>query len=619
MAVAAVLGLTRLTTYLLSSSGHASVASPKSSVPAREASDAPPGRILSLTGTEYLAVSDLRGDRPTQLSSLGKFSPSPEPTLDSRYIVTPFAQLITFSLRGQPSVRRGVDPLRRTGREPGGPGLGGRRRVRRATRGDARAAIPDRLARGNSVRISTTAVRGLIHRSRATILIFLLALVGTAAATAGPAYYQAARTSILRDSLTSSSFVGQGFEATASGQLSGLLSSMAGLVQSRLGTYLGPLNGQHLFVPPVESIEASLPVGDQGSAPLVWRTDFCAHLRFQGSCPTKAGQVLVNGALAKSLGWHVGSTIADGDRVTGIYQLPSQASTYWSARYSIYFPGSSVYNAVFTQQATLYDLASTMQGTVAFDDVLAPGRVSTSDVNGLTNAMNGLTGDAELGSEFVTVTTAIPATMADVQSSWHDVAVPIALITGEVLALCLLLLFTAVTETVDGQAGDIALARLRGQGRIRTMAFGLSEPSLVLLVSLPVGVLIGWLTVRYLTGVMLRPGTPVILPFLAWAAAAGVLVAGVAAVLRAAIRAVRRPVVDHLRGSGQQLTRRGWIVDAILATAAVAGLADLIGSGRTRQSSHSTLGLLVPGLARPDRGPGRVPAAAGRLPAGIPG
>jgi putative ABC transport system permease protein len=446
------------------------------------------------------------------------------------------------------------------------------------------------------VRISTTAIRGLIHRSRATILIFMLALVGTAAATAGPAYYQAARTSILRDSLTSSSFVGQGFEATESGPLSGLLSGMAGMVQGRLGTYLGPLNGQHLFAPPVESAEASIPVGDQGSSPLVWRTDFCTHLRFQGTCPTKTGEVLVNNVLAKALGWKIGSTIADGDRVTGIYQLPSQTTTYWSARYSIYFPGSTIYNAVFTPQATLYNLPSTAQGTVAFDDVLASRRVSTSDVNGLTNAMNGLTGDGELGSEYISITTAIPATMADVQSSWHEVAVPIALITGEVLALCLLLLFTAVTETVDGRAGDIALARLRGQGRIRTMAFGLSEPLLVLLVSLPVGVVIGWLTVRYLSGVMLRPGTPVTLPFLAWVAAAGVLVAGVAAVLRAAIRAVRRPVVDHLRGSGQHLTRRGWIVDAILATAAVAGLADLIGSGRTQQSSHSTLGLLVPGL-----------------------
>jgi hypothetical protein len=95
--VAVVLGLTRLTTSLLSSNGNAPpAASPKSHVPALEASEAPPGRILSFTQSQFLAVSDLRGDRPTQLSSLGKFSPAPEPTLDSRYIVTPFAQLITF-------------------------------------------------------------------------------------------------------------------------------------------------------------------------------------------------------------------------------------------------------------------------------------------------------------------------------------------------------------------------------------------------------------------------------------------------------------------------------------------------------------------------------------------
>jgi putative ABC transport system permease protein len=128
------------------------------------------------------------------------------------------------------------------------------------------------------------------------------------------------------------------------------------------------------------------------------------------------------------------------------------------------------------------------------------------------------------------------------------------------------------------------------------MAFGLSEPALVLLLSLPAGLLAGWLTVRYMTGVMLVPGTPVILPALGLAAAAGVFVAGLVAVLRAAVRAVRRPVVEHLRGSGQQLTRRGWMIDVVLLVGALAGLVDLISSGRTQQSNHSTLALLVPGL-----------------------
>jgi hypothetical protein len=104
VAVAAVLGLTRLTVHLLSGNGHPPTASPKSHVRALEASEAPPGRILSITQGQFLAISDLRGHRPTQLSSLGKFSPAPAPTLDNRYLVTPYDQLIAFSAQGRPAV-----------------------------------------------------------------------------------------------------------------------------------------------------------------------------------------------------------------------------------------------------------------------------------------------------------------------------------------------------------------------------------------------------------------------------------------------------------------------------------------------------------------------------------
>jgi hypothetical protein len=102
VALALVVGLASLTSYLLSNHGHAPAAGPKPSVPVREASAAPPGRILSLTGTQYLALSDLRGDRAAQLTSLGRFSPAPAPTLDDRFIVSPYAQLIEFSARGRP-------------------------------------------------------------------------------------------------------------------------------------------------------------------------------------------------------------------------------------------------------------------------------------------------------------------------------------------------------------------------------------------------------------------------------------------------------------------------------------------------------------------------------------
>jgi putative ABC transport system permease protein len=208
--------------------------------------------------------------------------------------------------------------------------------------------------------IPVTAIRGLIHRSRATIMIFILAVVGTAAAAAGPSYYQAARTSILHDKLASSSLEASGFEATQSGPVAGMLSGTSQQVASRLDVFLGPQRGQHLFAPEVDSVEATVGVPVYGAMPLVYRTDFCAHLRIQGQCPTRQDQVVVSARLAKATHWHVGQKLNvsywPALTITGIYALPNPNVTYWSTRGSIYFPAASlgtIQDAFFTPRATI--------------------------------------------------------------------------------------------------------------------------------------------------------------------------------------------------------------------------------------------------------------------------
>jgi putative ABC transport system permease protein len=448
--------------------------------------------------------------------------------------------------------------------------------------------------------IPVTAIRGLVHRSRATIMIFILAVVGTAAAAAGPAYYQAARTSILHDTLASSNLEGRGFEATESGPVAGLLSVTSPLVKSRLDLFLGSQRGQHLFAPEVDSVEATVGIPVYGAVPLVYRTNFCAHLRIQGHCPTNQDQVIVSAPLAKATHWHVGQRLSVSYwptlTITGIYALPNLGATYWSTRGPVYFPAANVQDAFFTPRATIDNGSASQQGTVVIDQMVNTNAVTIASVGALRTAATNLTLDPVLGNGQIIVSSALPGTLGQVESAWHSVAVPVALITAQLLALCLLLLFTAVTEAVDGRGTDIGLARLRGHGRVRTLGFGLSEPLLVLLAALPVGVLAGWSAARELSDARLRPGTAVTLPGFAWIVAGAVVVAGFAAVLRAAFRAVRRPVTEQWRRSGPQVTQRGWVVDAVLATAAVAALADLVRGGQTGQGSGSTLGLLVPGL-----------------------
>ena len=86
------------------------------------------------------------------------------------------------------------------------------------------------------------ALRGLAQRGGTTLLILAVALVATGAAATGPIYYQAARTSILRDTVATASFIGRGYEANETGAVPGLLGQLAPQLQSQLDQGLGSLS-----------------------------------------------------------------------------------------------------------------------------------------------------------------------------------------------------------------------------------------------------------------------------------------------------------------------------------------------------------------------------------------
>ena len=145
---------------------------------------------------------------------------------------------------------------RPVGPVPGGGrvGMGRRPRGRRPARRRARA----RASRGVAAMTRLAAVvRGMRQRGGTTIMILAVALVATAAAAAGPIYYQAARTSILRDTVASSGFSGRGYEANETGALPGLLGQLAPAVRSQLGHGLGSLAGRGCS--PRPSRRSSLP------------------------------------------------------------------------------------------------------------------------------------------------------------------------------------------------------------------------------------------------------------------------------------------------------------------------------------------------------------------------
>ena len=163
-----------------------------------------------------------------------------------------------------------------------------------------------------------------------------------------------------------------------------------------------------VFTPPIDSVEATGSTGAlKETFPLIWRTDFCAHLVITGSCPARADQVIVSNADTAVTGWHIGSQIRDSGwptlLVTGIYKPPEANLDYWVLHWQTYFPSetpsggqSAGIDAVFTSHATLSHAEHSAQGSAYIDDALAVRRLRLSDVGVLQQGMTSLAASQDL-------------------------------------------------------------------------------------------------------------------------------------------------------------------------------------------------------------------------------
>ena len=461
--------------------------------------------------------------------------------------------------------------------------------------------------------------RGVRQRAGVSLGILLVATVAAAAATVGPVYDAAARTSILRDAMDTPVVIDRAVEAAISGPVDGLADGLAtqanGVLAAQLG---GPAELRRLFQPPVEDLLAQLQTGGHLEA-ITWHSDECAHLRLTaGTCPTAPRQVLVSPSYAAEYGLKPGSTIATQPAwygtltVTGVYAIPPLAQlndAYWldgpCADFAAEDPctGSSLaaqsqqhWDALFTSAATFAGAPPAEQGQAAVWEVLSPGGVRSGDLGPLTAAVNEFLTDPGLQAANASMVSSIPQLTGQVTGDWGSLDVPVFLTTGELLLLAWLLLFLIATDAAEARAAEIALAKLRGHGWLRTVAFGLSEPAALLAVAFPAGALAGWAITAGLTPILLRPGTPTVLTPLAVAAAAAATLGGFVAVVLAGRRVLTRPVTQQWQRTSREAAARGWVLDAVLLTGAVAGLAELFIGGHVTSARSGSLGLLVPGL-----------------------
>ncbi len=475
-----------------------------------------------------------------------------------------------------------------------------------------------RKLRNLRARLGGGLLRGLRQRAGVSVGILLVATVAAAAAAAGPAYDAAARQSILRDAMNGLPIT-RSVEATEGGFVADLSGRLSAAVTHALDIQVGADTLSRDFGRPLQDVLSQVNIGSR-TTPLTWHTDQCTHLKLTaGTCPQAAGQVMVSSSYARVSGLRPGDTVSTSSpygrlTVTGVYSVPSAAelnSAYWldgpcddfAAEDSCTAKspgGGGGPDAMFTPVATFTSRSSgngpPAQGQATVWLVLAGDSVRPADLGPLASAAGRVAADTGLGAQNISVTSSIPQLAAQVTADWNALDVPVFLIAGQLLLLAWLLLFLIATDAAEARGPEVALAKLRGHGRLRTVAFGLSEPVLLLVTGCVAGTFVGWGAAAGLGGLLLRPGTATGLPALAVAAAAAAMLGGLVAVVAAARRALTRPVTEQWRRTARDATSRSWVLDAVLLTLAVAGLIELFTGGYVASARTGSLGLLVPGL-----------------------
>ncbi|MEU6428336.1 hypothetical protein ABZ860_20775 [Microbispora sp. NPDC046973] len=448
-------------------------------------------------------------------------------------------------------------------------------------------------------------LRGLWQRRWLSLALLVVAAVTVAAASLGPLYAQAARTAVLREALDAAPPDHRGWRVTS-------VRGDAGDLARRVSApYLRPA------VPGAELLSPE-PRGKK-TYPLMWQEGQCGHVTLlAGRCPRAAMEIMVT----RASGFRVGAgvkltsitTRENGEerlvplRVVGIYR-PDPGDPFWFGRNL--FPqtagvregnGDPLLTVPRTQAlsglptgASAADAAAGNAWTgyaIVYTD---PRLITGGDLAGLESAHARLAGMGRSG-DAVTVFTHMEDTLARIRGQIDSLSVPVTLVTLQLAALGWLLLFLTVRDLVTARAPETALARLRGLSTARMWAFGLSEPVVLLLAALPLGLAAAWAVAARLAGEFLRADVPVTLdgPTALYGPAA--VAGGLLAAAAAAWSAVTRPVVEQWRRT-PRARRRTWIPEAVVLALAGVGLVELLAGGPLGGAAAQNTGaLLAPGL-----------------------
>jgi hypothetical protein len=438
-------------------------------------------------------------------------------------------------------------------------------------------------------------LRGLWERRRPSLLVLVVAIVPVASAAAGPIVADAASTALARAGVQ---------EGTAPERRGWRLSSEGGQVA---GSARELAASAPFLLPPIDGMEI---VGLESRTgrlhPLIWQDGQCDHVEVvAGRCPENAREIMVSEASRFRLGSAVRLTaITDASgrpaplRVVGVYRPDPPGDPFWFGRNL--FPQTAGFgqdrgDALFTVPATARETRT--PGNVPWTStaivMIDPARFTAGGVAAL-EAAHALT--RRLGPDNLIVVSQVPTLIAELRAQSGGVGVPSLLVIAQLVALGWLLLFLTVRDLVTARGPEIALARLRGHGRLRVWRFALAEPLILLAAAFAAGLALAERAAQFAADRVLPVPQPVALNGAAVLAGAAVPLGGLVAAAIAARNMAVRPITEEWRRTPRSRAR-GWVIDAVVLAVTGIGLVELLGGGAiTQTSGQRASSLAVPGL-----------------------
>jgi len=437
-------------------------------------------------------------------------------------------------------------------------------------------------------------VLSAVRARRAQVLTLLvLTALATALAAAGPWYGLAAGRHAAATDVTSAP-AGQRTlsvrrQVAVEGDPKGALDTLAGTARGVL-----PVRDTTPTLGATQAMSVSRN-GIGTSMPVAFRDGLCGHVRLDGACPAAAGDAALSRNAAQQLGLAVGDrlTVSAGPgtepvrlRITARYEIRDPYGAYWSN--PLFLADEDGLDPVFTPLATFTD-PQLGNPTLVYDVDVPEALIRGDGGFRLHDVLRAA--EQELVRQQIRLVDPTAHILDTIARDRGGIERGVAVALIQVLLLAWFAIGLAARYTGRDRHPDLALLKLRGNGRLGMLRLTLGQHLIPMAGGLVIGVPVGLLAARWLAG-------PVAGPDVADAAvqsagAVGAVLAGALLVLTAVEAAVlRQPVAALLRRvpPGRRDWRAG-VVDLALLAVAVAGIYQARYGG-----PDSGLGLMAPAL-----------------------